>query len=86
TQFDPSSKYHDPKSTPASPRWHTVIVAYERKFDHYLSLDQLKAQFTPKELLVVKLGNRLSVMPVDQEAAARILHLAEPSGPPSGSS
>lgn len=84
TQFDPSSRYYDPKSTPAAPSWHTVVVAYDRKFEHYLSLDLLKKQFAPEELLAVKRGNRLSVMPVDKEAAKRILHLAESSGPSSG--
>ncbi len=77
TQFEAGHKYYDPKSTPEAPRWHTVVVAYSRKFEHYISLDQLKEQFTPEELLVVKRGNRLSIMPVDKVAAKRILSLAE---------
>jgi predicted RNA-binding protein with PUA-like domain len=75
TQFEEGHKYYDAKSTPDAPRWHTVVVAYERKFEHYISLDQLKASFGPEELMVVKRGNRLSVMPVDKEAAMRILNL-----------
>ena len=77
TQFEAGNKYYDPKSTLEAPRWHTVVVAYDRKFEHYISLDQLKEQFTPEELLVVKRGNRLSVMPVDKAAAKQILSLAE---------
>jgi predicted RNA-binding protein with PUA-like domain len=75
TQFEKGHKYYDPKSTLAAPRWHTVVVAYERKFEHYISLDQLKERFSPEELLVVKRGNRLSVMPVDEAAAKQILNL-----------
>ena len=77
TQFEVGHKYCDPKSTPADPRWHTVTVAYDRTFDHYISLDQLKETFSPEELLVVKRGNRLSVMPVDGAIAQRILEMAE---------
>jgi predicted RNA-binding protein with PUA-like domain len=76
TQFEAGHKYYDPKSTPDAPRWHTVVVAYQRTFEHYISLDQLKASFSPDELMVVKRGTRLSVMPVDEAAAKRILSLA----------
>lgn len=77
TQFEAGHKYYDPKSTPEAPRWHTVVVAYDRKFEHYISLHQLKEQFTPEELLLVKRGNRLSIMPVDKAIAERILSLSE---------
>lgn len=77
TQFDASNKYYDPKSTPDAPRWHTVTVSYGETFDHYISLDQLKENFDPDELQVVKRGNRLSVMPVEATIAKRILALAK---------
>lgn len=77
TQFEADNKYYDPKSSPDAPRWHTVVVAYERAFTHCISLDQLKDTFSPEELLVVKRGNRLSVMPVDAAVAKQILSLAE---------
>ncbi len=76
TQFEADNQYYDPKSSPEDPRWHTVVVAYERTFDHYISLDQLKATFSPEDLQVVKRGNRLSVMPVDKAVAEQILSLA----------
>ncbi|MGB7088032.1 MAG: EVE domain-containing protein [Phormidesmis sp.] len=81
TQFEAGSKYFDPKSTPDAPRWRTVVVAYERTFNHYISLNQLKETFSPEELLVVKRGNRLSVMPVDKAAAKQILSLSESKSP-----
>ena len=77
TQFDASNKYYDPKSTPENPRWHTVTVGYEKTFSKMLTLNQLKETFSPEELLVVRRGNRLSVMPVEMETAKRILSLAD---------
>ena len=77
TQFEPTNKYYDPKSEPKDPRWHTVTVTYLETFTHYISLDQLKDTFTPDELQVVKRGNRLSVMPVAEAVAQRLLTLAK---------
>jgi predicted RNA-binding protein with PUA-like domain len=76
TQFDPSNKYYDPKSSPDNPRWRTVKVGYGETFPQAITLDQLKATFSPEELLVVKRGNRLSVMPVETPIAARILAIS----------
>lgn len=75
TQFDEASKYYDPKSDPGEPRWRTVKVGYVKTFAEPVTLDQLKATFSPEELLVVKRGNRLSVMPVEEKIAEKILSL-----------
>lgn len=77
TQFDPSNKYYDPKSSPDGPRWHTVTVTYMETFSRYISLNELKETFEPDELQVVKRGNRLSVMPITEVVAKRILTLAQ---------
>lgn len=76
TQFDPNSPYYDPKSTPAAPRWQTVRVEFVEMFERVIALDTLKATFTGDELLVVKKGMRLSVMPVSEDAAERLLAMA----------
>lgn len=73
TQFDPESPYYDPKSTPDSPRWQTVKIAFVEKLSQRITLPQLKEMFHPEELAVVKKGNRLSVMPVSSAVAQRIL-------------
>ncbi|MGD1900629.1 MAG: EVE domain-containing protein [Geitlerinemataceae cyanobacterium] len=73
TQFDKADKHYDPKATPEKPRWQTVRFEFAEKFAQPLTLDRLKEMFAPEELLVVKRGNRLSVMPVSAEAAAKIL-------------
>ena len=77
TQFGPKNPYYDPKSTPDNPRWQTVKVGYVETFATYISLDTLKQTFEPDQLLVVKRGNRLSVMPVDEVAAEKILAIAQ---------
>ena len=78
TQFDPDSPYYDSKSTKDSPRWQTVIVEFVENFPHLISLTTLKQDFTAEELILVKKGNRLSVMPISSEVAQRILKLAKP--------
>jgi predicted RNA-binding protein with PUA-like domain len=77
TQFDATSKYFDPKSSPTNPRWQTVTVQYSQTFAQMLTLDFLRQTFTPEKLLVVRQGNRLSVMPVPAETAERLLMIAQ---------
>ncbi|MBE9109997.1 EVE domain-containing protein [Nodosilinea sp. LEGE 07298] len=79
TQFDPSSQYYDPKSSLDSPRWHTVTVGYLETFAQVVTLDQLKETFIPDELWVVRRGNRLSVMPIDDAIAEKLLQMAQTS-------
>ena len=76
TQFDSTSDYYDAKSTRELPRWQTVYVEFVEEFSHLVSLDTLRSQFSPDELLVVKPGNRLSVIPVAPAIAQRILTLS----------
>ncbi|GAB3039016.1 EVE domain-containing protein [Bowmanella dokdonensis] len=64
TQFDPDSKYYDPKSDPDKPRWYMVDIRFKRKFDHILSLQEIKANPALADMQLVQKGNRLSVMPV----------------------
>ena len=64
TQFDPESKYYDPKSSETEPRWYRVDVKFVEKFSSVLPLSTIKAMPTINELGVVKKGSRLSIMPV----------------------
>ncbi|HEY9693038.1 MAG TPA: EVE domain-containing protein [Oculatellaceae cyanobacterium] len=76
TQFDPNSPYYDPKSSKESSRWQTVIVEFVEAFSIIISLEKLKQEFSDRELAVIKKGNRLSVMPVSEEVAEKIIALA----------
>ena len=73
TQFQKNSVYYDPKSTPENPRWNCVKVKYLFKANKFLSLPELKILFNEKELLLVKKGIRLSIIPVGIEVAKLIL-------------
>ena len=73
TQFEKKSKYYDPKSTPEKPKWDCVNVKFLYKSDSVLSLPELKILFTEEELLVVKKGNRLSIVPIKNATAKIIL-------------
>ena len=65
TQFDPGSKYYDPTSDPAEPRWDWVTVAPVRKL-RFVPLDELKSipQLAASRLLAK--GNRLSVFEITE--------------------
>ncbi|GMM69951.1 EVE domain-containing protein [Alteromonas sp. MTD1] len=67
TQFTPESKYFDPKSDPATPRWFRVDVKFVEKFEKVLSLSDIKQMQGITELPLVKKGGRLSVMPVTEQ-------------------
>lgn len=76
TQFDPESKYYDPKSTRENPRWITVELLHLETFPRMVPIDELRAHFGPDELWLLRRGNRLSVMPVPETVFNRIVALA----------
>ncbi len=68
TQFDPDSKYHDPKSDPDDPRWILVDVRYKRHLDRVISLREIKEHAEALgDFALTRRGNRLSIMPVDKQ-------------------
>lgn len=77
SQFDSASKYFDPRSNPESPRWDCVRLRFLQTFTRLLSLEELRSSFGEEELAVVRRGNRLSVLPVPDEAARRIYSLLD---------
>ncbi|MBN7819098.1 EVE domain-containing protein [Bowmanella yangjiangensis] len=76
TQFDPESKYYDPKSSQDKPRWYMVDVKFVRKFDRVLSLQSIKANPALADMQLVQKGNRLSVMPVEADEWNILLEMA----------
>ena len=75
TQFLKESKYYDSKSSINKPRWDCVKVKYLFKASKILSLPELKILFKEEELLLVKKGNRLSIIPIKFEIAKSILKI-----------
>ena len=73
TQFQQESKYYDPKSSHEKPKWDCVKVKFLYKADKFISLHELKTLFNEEELLLVKRGNRLSIIPIEIKIAELIL-------------
>lgn len=72
TQFDPKSKYFDPKATRASPRWFHVDVKLVKK-TRLMSIKELRSHPELANLRILQKGNRLSITPVDPADYAFIL-------------
>jgi predicted RNA-binding protein with PUA-like domain len=85
TQFDPDSKYYDPKATHDKPIWDCVEVEYVATLPHFVSMDRLRAEPSLADMLVLQRGMRLSVQPVTEAQYAAIValgHTAPPAPPP----
>ena len=76
-QFDPASKYFDPKSDIDNPRWLCVDIQALRYLERQLSLAELKTMTELSDMRLLQRGNRLSVMPVEEAEFNFILQLAK---------
>src|SRR6478735_6694972 len=63
TQFNPKSKYHDPKATRENPRWMLVDVRALEK-TRLMPLAELRGYPELESMQILKRGNRLSITPV----------------------
>ena len=63
TQFDKKSPYYDPKSDQAQPRWMLVDVKVTQK-TQLIALSTLREHEELADMILLRKGNRLSVMPV----------------------
>ena len=63
-QFDPNSKYFDPKATQETPRWFNVDVQLVNKIA-LISIDELRRHPALENLRTLQRGNRLSITPVE---------------------
>ncbi|MDE2367196.1 MAG: EVE domain-containing protein, partial [Betaproteobacteria bacterium] len=64
TQFDPGSKYFDPKATPQNPRWFNVDVRLVNK-TRLVGIKELRGHPELASMRILQKGNRLSITPVD---------------------
>lgn len=77
TAFDPKSKYYDPKATLDNPRWYAVTVGKPQKFPRFVSLPELRENQAIKDMLLLRKGQRLSILPVSRTEFNYILQLAD---------
>ena len=73
--FDHKDKHYDPKSDPDNPRWFMVDIHFMQKFKRNITLKELKQKSELQDLVLVRRGNRLSIMPVTAEQWDFILSL-----------
>jgi predicted RNA-binding protein with PUA-like domain len=71
TQFDPSSKYHDPKASREQPRWMQVDVQLVRK-TRLVGIQELRSHPELAGMRNLQRGNRLSITPVTEQEWAFI--------------
>jgi predicted RNA-binding protein with PUA-like domain len=71
TQFDPKSKYHDPKSDPEDPRWSLVDIEFVARFSRMVTLQDVKAEKSLAGMELVRYG-RLSVQSVTPAEFQRV--------------
>lgn len=82
TQFDPKSKYYDPKATPEAPIWDCVEVQYVETLPHYVAMERIRAEPVLSEMLLLRRGMRLSVQPVTEAEYQVIVELGHTAPDP----
>jgi predicted RNA-binding protein with PUA-like domain len=77
TALDPKHHHYDADSKPDEPRWFVVDVKLVRKLKRIITLDELKqhAAKSLKNFVLLRRGNRLSVMPVAKKDWEFVLSL-----------
>ena len=64
TAWNPQSKYHDPKASPANPVWSMVDVSLVEIFSREVPLEELRGAKALARMELLRRGSRLSVTPV----------------------
>ncbi len=74
TQFDPLSKYFDPKASQQNPRWFNVEVKLIQK-TRLVTIKELRQYPELNKMRILQTGNRLSITPIDPAEWKFILSL-----------
>ena len=69
TAFDPKHHHYDADSKQDAPRWFAVDLKLKRKLKRVITLDELRKHAEKKlqDFVLLRRGNRLSVMPVSKQ-------------------
>jgi predicted RNA-binding protein with PUA-like domain len=66
TAWDRDSKYFSDKGTAKNPVWIMVDVKFVAKFDQVVSLETIKELRECEDMLLLRKGQRLSILPIDK--------------------
>lgn len=67
TAFDPNSEHPDLSSTSDNPRWFMLDIQFVKKFKSIISLQELKSHHELSQMRLLQKGNRLSILPIQEE-------------------
>lgn len=74
TQFDPNSRYFEPKVNRENPRWFNVEITFLRK-TRLVTIKELRKYPALTNMRILRTGNRLSITPVDPDEWNYILNI-----------
>jgi predicted RNA-binding protein with PUA-like domain len=74
TQFNPEDKHFYPSSNPENPVWFQVDIKLVNELNP-VSLNDLKKNPALKNMILLKRGNRLSVMPLTKDEFMEVLRM-----------
>jgi predicted RNA-binding protein with PUA-like domain len=75
SQFDNASPYYFAKATPSNWPWVAVNVAFVEKFSRVLTMNELRQHEQLADMVLLRKGNRLSVMPLTKIELELVLFL-----------
>ena len=75
TSWDATSNYHDPKSTPESPRWFMVDIEPVIELPNTVPLQSVRDNPACENMLLIRRGQRLSIQPVENTDFDTILSM-----------
>ena len=77
TALDPKSDYFDAKSSADNTRWFVVDLKLVEKLKRPITITEMRAHDALTEMLLLRKGNRLSVLPTTADQFAYIVKLAK---------
>lgn len=77
SQFEPQSLYYDPKAKIDKAPWFAVRVGFVQQFDVILSMPHLRQIPGLEQMLLLKKGNRLSIIPTTKSEFDLVLSAAK---------
>ncbi|MCB2166821.1 MAG: EVE domain-containing protein [Deltaproteobacteria bacterium] len=77
TAWDPKNNHYDPKSTPETPIWYMVDIKFESEFKAPIPLKELREVPALIDMILLRRGNRLSVMPVTKKEFDTIVKMGK---------
>jgi predicted RNA-binding protein with PUA-like domain len=75
SQFDPQSRYRDPRATAEQPRWFCVDVGFVARLPRLLTIGDIRSVPELRDMVLLRQG-RLSIQPVTAAEWRALLRLA----------